>query len=222
MIVSMAAVGLSRNSSSGNVAPPSPIDVTETPVISAAPINFASPAQVIDGTKPYVATVKTNKGDITITLATDTPETVNSFKFLAAKGFYNDAAFFYVDHAYWAQAGDPDCRADSKTTCTGSNDGGYKLPIEGTALKHVKFAVVAPVVQGGEQVSGGQFRILFADDSRLDGKETVFGTVTGGQDVLQNAADFRLCTALTQAVPNCDTDIANTVIIQSVTVAPAS
>jgi cyclophilin family peptidyl-prolyl cis-trans isomerase len=222
MIASMAAVGFST----GGATKPEPaplFDITATPVVTAAPVSFASPAPVIDGNDPYIATLKTNKGDIEITFATDTPQTINSFAFLAAKRFYDGAAVFYLDHEFWAQAGDPDCRSDSTLTCTGSRDAGYELPREGSALKHVKWAVVAPATQGVDTVSAGQFRILLMEsDARLDGRETVFGTVTGGQDVLEQAAGFQLCTALTQAVPDCQHDLANAIVIEKVTVSPAS
>ena len=221
MIVSMASVGLVSQNSGNNTVKPSPIDITATPVISAAPVNFASPAPVIDGNQPYVATLKTNKGDIEITLATDTPQAVNSFYFLQAKRFYDGAAFFYVDHDFWAQAGDPDCRTDSKATCTGTRDAGYRLPVETGALKHVKWSVVAPEVQGGgNQVSGGQFRILFTADERLDGRETVFGTVTRGQEILEQQSNFLLCTALTQTTPDCAKDLSAALVIESVLVEP--
>jgi cyclophilin family peptidyl-prolyl cis-trans isomerase len=221
MIASMASVGLVSQTAGSNVILPSPIDLTATPVISAAPVNFASPAPVIDGSDPYVATLTTNQGDIEITLATDTPQAVNSFAFLAAKGFFEGAAFFYVDHDYFAQAGDPDCRTDSKGTCTGTRDAGYKLPLEDGSLKHVQWAVVAPEVQGGgDQVTGGQFRILFTADERLDGRETVFGTVTKGQDILEQYPDFLLCTALTQSTADCARDISSALVIESVEVAP--
>lgn len=221
MIASMASVGLVSQTSGNNVARPSPIDITATPVVSSAPVNFASPAPIIDGSDPYVATLTTNEGDIEITLATDTPQAVNSFAFLSAKGFFDGTAFFYIDHDYWAQAGDPDCRADAKSTCTGTRDAGYKLPIEGSGLKHVKFAVVAPEVQGGaNQVSGGQFRILFTTDERLDGRETVFGMVTQGQDILEQHADFLLCTALTQSTTDCARDLSGALVIESVSVEP--
>jgi cyclophilin family peptidyl-prolyl cis-trans isomerase len=223
MIASMASVGLAASSGGTKPTPPSPIDITATPQATSQAKVFASPAPVIDGTKPYVATFKTNKGDITIKLATDTPQAVNSLAFLAAKNFYDGQAFFYLDHAYWAQAGDPACVEGLQQACTGTSDAGYKLPLEAGSLKHVKWAVVAPSVQGaGDEVSGGQFRILFADDSRLDGTETVFGTVTGGQDILSNAPDLHYCTALTQQEAGCATDFSNAIIIQDVVVAPAS
>jgi peptidyl-prolyl cis-trans isomerase B (cyclophilin B) len=222
MIVSMAAVGLGISQGKGNVTPPAIIDITPTPQASAAAKIFASPAPVIDATQPYNATLTTNKGDIVIKLATNTPQTVNSFAFLAAKGFYDNTAFFYLDHQYWAQGGDSECNPDGTTTCTGTGDAGYKIPVETTPAKHVTWAVVAPLVQGTDLVSGGQFRILFKDDARLDGTETVFGTVTQGQDILQAQPDMKLCSALTQTVVGCDKDLSNALVIQHVTIAPAS
>jgi cyclophilin family peptidyl-prolyl cis-trans isomerase len=222
MIVSMAAVGLGVTQGSQNPAPPPIIDITPTPQVSAPAKIFASTAPVIDGSQPYVATLKTNKGDISIKLATDTPQTVNSFAFLAAKGYYDNSAFFYIDHQYWAQGGDSGCLSDGTTTCTGTGDAGYKIPVETTSAKHVKWAVVAPLIQGSQDVSGGQFRILFTDDSRLDGTETIFGTVVAGQAILEQQPDLRLCSALTQIVTGCDKDLSSALIIQHVVVAPAS
>src|SRR5262249_50725194 len=126
MIASMASVGLVSQNGSNNTVKPSPIDITATPVISAAPITFASPAPVADPAVTYVATLHTNKGEIEITLDSKAAQAVNSFVFLARKQFYDGASFFYIDHNYWAQAGDPDCRTDSKATCTGTRDSGYK------------------------------------------------------------------------------------------------
>jgi len=223
MIASMAAVGLGVNNGGTKPTPPSPIDITPSTQATPQTHVFSSPAPVIDGTKPYTATLKTNKGDIVIKLATDTPQTVNSLAFLVAKNFYDGQAFFYLDHSFWAQAGDPACNPDLQQICTGTGDSSYRIPVENGSLKHVKWAVVAPSVQGSDnQVSGGQFRILFADDPRLDGTETVFGTVISGQDVLENAPDLHLCTALTQATAGCAKDLSSALIIQDVTVAPSS
>jgi cyclophilin family peptidyl-prolyl cis-trans isomerase len=222
MIASMASVGLAANSGGSNPEPPPIIDITNTPEATSQAKTFASPAPVVDGTLPFVATFTTNKGDIVVELATDTPETVNSLAFLAAKNFYDGQAFFYLDHQYWAQAGDPACNPELDQICTGTGDAGYRLPVEAGELKHVQWALVAPSVQGSEAlVSAGQFRVLFADDSRLDGTETVFGTVVEGQDILEGAANFHLCTALTQEEPGCQEDFTEAVIIEDLVVEAA-
>jgi cyclophilin family peptidyl-prolyl cis-trans isomerase len=222
MIASMAAVGFSAGQSQ-TPEPPPIIDVTITPAATSQAVNFASPAPVIDATKPYQATIKTNEGDIVIDLATDTPQTVNSLAFLAAKNFYDNQAFFYVDHNYVAQVGDPVCNPELQQICTGTGDAGYRVPTETGSLEHTKWNVVAPSIQGSDnEVSGGQFRILFADDHRLDGTETVFGTVVSGQDVLENAPNFLLCSALTQQSANCAKDLSGALVIEDVTVTPKS
>src|SRR5687768_10199252 len=48
------------------------------------------PNTVIDSTKTYEAVMKTNKGDIKLSLyAKEAPITVNNFVFLACEGFYD-------------------------------------------------------------------------------------------------------------------------------------
>ncbi len=222
MIASMASVGLAQSGGGSKPEPAPIIDITNTPEATSQAKVFASPAPVVDGTLPFVATFSTNKGEIVIELATDTPETVNSLAFLAAKNFYDGQAFFFLDQQYWAQAGDPACNPELDQICTGTGDAGYPLPVEVGSLKHVKWAVVAPSKQGSEDiVSAGQFRILFADDSRLDGTETVFGTVVEGQDILESAANFHLCTALTQEEPGCQEDFTEAILIEDVVVEAA-
>ncbi len=219
MIAGMASIGFINNRA--NVTEPPPIiDQTVSPEATSQATVFESPAAVNDPTKDYVATIKTNRGDIVIQLDKAAKEAVNSFHFLASKNFYDGQAFFFVDDTYVAQAGDPACKDGLDQTCTGAGDASYRLDIEESDLNHVRGAVVAPGIQGTSNVSGGQFRILLADDSRLDGTETVFGEVTSGLDVFND--DFYLCSALTQEVPGCAEDFSNAVIIKDVVVEPAS
>jgi cyclophilin family peptidyl-prolyl cis-trans isomerase len=39
---------------------------------------------------------------------------------------------------------------------------------------------------GGDEVSGSQFYFTYASQSHLDGRDTVFGRVVDGQDVLDS------------------------------------
>ena len=122
IITSLAATAIVRNSSGGGRSqvpvPEDRITAEETPNAS---LTFSAPAPTIDRSKSYLATIKTDKGDIKIDLAAEAPDTVNSFAFLAGSGFYNNTVFFYVDKQYAAQAGDPTCRKDaagsSRTFC---------------------------------------------------------------------------------------------------------
>jgi hypothetical protein len=134
MIASVAAVGLvpgggSRRSTSPEIAD----EVVTEP--TPGTMTFEAPAQTIDSSKPYVATLKTNKGDIKIDLATGAaPKTANSFAFLAGSGFYNGTLFFYVDKDYVTQAGDPTCRAGGESVFRESGTWGNWAP--GSGLKN--------------------------------------------------------------------------------------
>ena len=155
-------------------------------------------------------------------MCTDAKETVNSFAFLAGNGFYDGTAFFYVDKGYVAQAGDPGCRPDGENVCSGVGGPGYSLKLEAnTTLKHEQWAVVAPTLgEGGEDVHGSQFRILLQADPRLDGKETVFGKVVEGQEILEGLSDLAPCEVVT--TENCDPDLSSALVIRDVVVEPAA
>lgn len=221
MIASMGAVGLvgfgGSSSNNGLDVPDQSGLPSATPVV----VTFSGPAATIDGTQPYVATIETNKGPIEVELVTDAPQTVNSFAFLAGKGFYNGTTFFWVDHDFFAQAGDPTCNLDEESVCSGVGGPGYTLPVEASSEPHVQWAVVAPAVtSGGENVvHGSQFRILYQDDERLDGTETVFGKVVSGQDILESEPTFVPCTVAGDE--GCNDDMSGALVIESVVVRPA-
>jgi len=224
MIASMGAVGLGNFSGSNN--PGAPIvdsDVTPAPTVANLLSWPEGPAPVIDATKPYTATIETNMGDIIIELATDAPSAVNSFAFLAGNGFYNDTAFFYVDRDYFAQAGDPNCSTGGDSFCSGTGSPDYALPLETGGLSHVQWSVVAPAVGAGDEVHGSQFRILFADDARLDGTETVFGRIVdpGSREILSSLQNFALCSQVDSDECVEGQDFSSTIVIEKVTVRPA-
>jgi cyclophilin family peptidyl-prolyl cis-trans isomerase len=218
MIASIAAVGLA-NPGAGRSTPP---EIDDEVLIEATPstvLSFDAPARTIDATQPHIATIKTDKGDIGIEFVTDAPETVNSFAFLAGSGFYNGTTFFYVDPKYWAQAGDPTCKADADTVCSGSGGPGYSLKLENTQEGHDQWAVVAPTLgQGGEDIHGSQFRILYEADPRLNGEETVFGKVVQGQEIMEQLGQLQPCQVV--SAQNCDTDLSSALVIQEVIVEP--
>ena len=219
MIASIAAVGLVPSGSSRTPAsPPNADEVVTEPTPDT--MTFEAPARTIDESRPYVATIKTDKGDIKIDLATTAaPETANSFAFLAGSGFYNGTLFFYVDKDYLTQAGDPTCRAGAESVCSGTGGPGYSLKLENTQAARERWTVVAPTLaQGGEDVNGSQFRILFRDDQRPNAQETVFGKVIEGQEILEGLSDLAPCSVVS-AEP-CDPDVSAALVIQDVIVEP--
>jgi cyclophilin family peptidyl-prolyl cis-trans isomerase len=219
MIASMAAVGFGASSSSST--PPDIVDIDTTPEATSDVSQWPDgPPPVIDTDQPHVATLVTDQGNIEIELSTEAPLAVNSLAFLAAKNFYDGAAFFYADKEYFAQAGDPTCNTSSDRICSGLGGPGYSLSYEDSGLKHEQWSVVLPTTtDGSTDMHGSQFRILFTADPRLDGKETVFGAVVGGQDILQSLANFSVCSISTSS--DCQDDLSNALIIRDLTVEPA-
>lgn len=135
---------------------------------------------VIDPKKTYKATIKTDKGDIQLDLfAADTPKTVNNFVFLARDGFYNGLTFHRVINNFMAQGGDPNG--------DGRGGPGYKFEDEtrgNSKQKHETGSL--SMANAGPNTNGSQFFICHGPQPHLDGKHTVFGKVTSGQNVVNS------------------------------------
>lgn len=215
----MAAVGLGSGLGSSNTDPPDIVENDETPVPTPASQTFPNgPAPIIDATEPHKAILTTAEGEIEIDLVEDAPETVNSFAFLAAKGFYDGTVIFFKDE-FFGQGGDPTCVAEGDFVCTGLGGPGYTLTLEDSETTHVQWAVVAPALGGGEDtIHGSQFRILPQADERLDGEETVFGVVTSGQEIIQSLPDMKPCSLID--VPDCNEDLTGALVIEDIQVIP--
>ena len=131
MIASMAAVGLGSGLGSSNNNAVDVVENDETPVPTPATQTFPNgPAPIIDATQPHTAILTTAEGEIEIALVQDAPNTVNSFAFLAAKGFYDGTVIFFKDE-FFAQGGDPTCVAEGDFVCTGLGGPGYTLALRG-------------------------------------------------------------------------------------------
>ncbi|WP_269083557.1 peptidylprolyl isomerase [Herpetosiphon geysericola] len=131
----------------------------------------------IDTTKHYVVTMETTKGTITIELYPEyAPKTVNNFVFLINEGFYDGVVFHRVISNFMVQGGDP--------TGTGTGGPGYRFEDEfkGNPLKHE--TGVLSMANAGPGTNGSQFFITHGPQPHLDGRHTVFGKVTEGQDVV--------------------------------------
>ena len=138
----------------------------------------ACPPMTVNSNKQYIATLHTEKGDVTLQLFADkAPVTVNSFVFLAQNGWYDNITFHRVIPKLYAQTGDP--------SGTGRGNPGYYLITE--ILPSLTFSSpgMVAMVNSGPDTSGGQFFITYAPISQFDGKYTIFGQVLKGMDVLQ-------------------------------------
>ena len=135
------------------------------------------PEMQIDSEKHYVATVETNRGVIELELYPQyAPVTVNNFVFLAREGFYDGVSFHRVIPNFVIQGGDP--------TGTGRGGPGYRFKdeFEGNPLKHE--TGVISMANAGANTNGSQFFITHSPQPHLDGRHTVFGKVSSGQDVV--------------------------------------
>lgn len=136
----------------------------------------SEPALAIDKGKIYLATFKTEKGDILIELFADkAPITVNNFVFLAGEGFYDETTFHRVIEGFMAQGGDP--------TGTGSGGPGYTFQDEFHPDLRFSEAGLLAMANRGPNTNGSQFFITYGPVLHLNGLHTIFGKVVSGMDV---------------------------------------
>jgi peptidyl-prolyl cis-trans isomerase B (cyclophilin B) len=136
-----------------------------------------APEMKIDPSGTYRATIETDRRTIEIDLfAEHAPKTVNNFVFLAREGFYDGVTFHRVIPNFMIQGGDP--------TGTGRGGPGYKLRGRVRGQPAPPRAGVLSMANAGPNTNGSQFFITHAPQPHLDGRHTVFGKVTSGQDVV--------------------------------------
>jgi cyclophilin family peptidyl-prolyl cis-trans isomerase len=122
-------------------------------------------------------TMTTNKGDIVFEMFDDdAPKTVGNMRDLAEKGYYDGLTFHRIIRDFMIQGGCPEG--------TGRGGPGYQFEDEINDHKVVRGALA--MANAGPNTNGSQFFIVTADECPwLDGKHTVFGQVTAGQDVVE-------------------------------------
>ena len=149
-------------------------------------LGFTAFAQQKEG---IFAHIDTEKGEIVIELTYDkTPVTVANFILLAdgtnkyvdekfkGKKYYDGLNFHRVIKDFMIQGGDPNGN--------GSGNPGYLFDDEFVdELKHNRAGTLS-MANRGPATNGSQFFITHVATPHLDGKHTVFGYVTEGQDVV--------------------------------------
>jgi cyclophilin family peptidyl-prolyl cis-trans isomerase/HEAT repeat protein len=121
----------------------------------------------------FSATVETVRGSARIDLdAEEAPATLENFRALAAKRFFDGLVIHRVVPDFVVQTGDP--RGD------GSGGPGYAIRDEVNALRYARGAV--GMALSGRDTGGSQWFVTLAPQIHLDGSYTVFGRVAAGME----------------------------------------
>lgn len=134
-----------------------------------------------------VAVISTTEGQLVIRFWPDVaPKTVENFKTLAQKGFYDGTAFHRIVKNFMIQGGDPLSKGDDEMVGTGGP--GYKIKAEFNDKPHVR-GVISMARSQNPDSAGSQFFICLADARFLDRQYTAFGELIKGDDVLGKIGD---------------------------------
>lgn len=183
------ALGVILNLSNGDDAESSPsaTKCREAKAPKAKTTTFPeAPPLTIDASKVYTATVETNCGSFDIELAaSQAPQTVNSFVFLAQQGFYDGLSFHRIAKGFVVQGGDP--------AGDGTGGPGYTLPDEPPTGGYLKGTVA--MANSGPNTSGSQFFIATTDQGAqaLGGPPylySILGQVTKGWETVRTLNSF--------------------------------
>ncbi|MFI9615529.1 peptidylprolyl isomerase [Streptomyces sp. NPDC052023] len=169
------------------------------------------PAMSIDKSADYTMKLATTCGDIDIALkASAAPHTVNSFSFLAGKGYFDHTKCHRLttNGIYVLQCGDP--------TASGTGGPGYQIADENLKDKSLKGNVypagTVAMANSGPNTNGSQFFLVY-QDSQLPPNYTPFGTVSEpGMAVLKKIAGAGESTGAGDGAPNA------TVVLNKATV----
>jgi len=143
-----------------------------------------APPLTISTTATYDATVKTDVGTFVISLdPKEAPTAVNSFVFLAKKGFFNCVIFQRVIRDFMDQTGDP--------TGTGTGGPGYSFHESGPPTASPQYPLGAVVYATSSSDSTDPldesqwFVVTGPEGESLPPDYTLFGQVTSGMSVVQ-------------------------------------
>ncbi len=173
-----------------------------------------APPMTIDASKTYTATMQTSCGPIVIRLDPVTaPIGVNSFVFLADKGFFDGLTFHRIVKDFVIQGGDP--KGD------GTGGPGYQFATETSPKVTFDSAGLLAYANSGPNTNGSQFFITLAPTPQLDPSAnqsfTIFGKVIKGLDAVTKIG--AIPGTPNPGIPGENSVPTQTVYIESVTIA---
>ncbi|MFL5816956.1 MAG: peptidylprolyl isomerase [Conexibacter sp.] len=140
--------------------------------------HLRKPGLVLDPSKTWDVTMRTNCGSFTIRLdVARAPKTAASFASLTKQGFYDDLTFHRIAPGFVVQGGDPQ----------GAGSGGPGYTVVEKPPSDLKYwhGVVAMAKNAAEPngASGSQFFIVVAQDAQLPTQYALLGRVVRGLEV---------------------------------------
>ncbi len=154
-------------------------------IVGAAALTLTTGAFNV-ATAEDVAVIETKYGKMVVEFfEKDAPKTVENFKALAKKGFYNGTAFHRIVDGFMIQGGDPLTKDEKNRDRWGTGDPGYKIKAEFNSNRHVRGVISMARAQNPDS-AGSQFFICLDPAPFLDGKYTAFGKLIKGEDVLMS------------------------------------
>lgn len=187
----------------------------------AEPTNAATvtaPKEAPKAAEAEVAVIKTTDGEMVAEFWPDVaPKTVENFKTLAKKGFYDGTAFHRIIKGFMIQGGDPLTTNLTQKAAYGTGGPGYTIKAEFNDRKHEP-GVLSMARSSDPDSAGSQFFICLGAPSFLDHKYTTFGKLIKGQDVLEKIGNTPV-TASPTGEPSVPT---TRVEVLSIKIVPAS
>jgi cyclophilin family peptidyl-prolyl cis-trans isomerase len=185
LVVAGCGGGSSSSSTSSTKAASKPSSgCKQVPEPKPRHVKLKSPPVTVKTGEKLTADVATSCGSFQISLDTGNfPKTVNSFVYLAKRGFYNGLDFQRVVPQFVVQGGDP--------LGTGAGGPGYTVveaPPSSTSYRRGVVAMAKTAVQP-PGASGSQFFVVTAPaDAGLPADYAVLGKVTSGMDSVERIA----------------------------------
>src|SRR2546429_9831898 len=164
-----------------------------------------------------VAVIKTSEGDMVVQFWTDAaPNTIENFKKLARKGFYDGTIFHRIVKEFMIQGGDPNSKDPAKEDSYGEGGPDYNIKAEFNDHPHER-GVISMARGPDPDSAGSQFFICLGPVHRLDHQYTTFGKLIKGDDVM-----VKICeTPVTKNSRGEQSKPTKRVVIQSVKIVPA-
>ena len=135
-----------------------------------------------------LAAIKTAEGEMIIEFWADVaPKTVENFKTLARKGFYDGTCFHRVIKDFMIQGGDPLTKDAAKEAYWGTGGPGHTIQAEFNDHHHDR-GVISMARSQDPDSAGSQFFICHGNPRFLDHQYTAFGKLIKGDDVLEKIA----------------------------------